>query len=1004
MRVVLFRSSILVAFLTATVWLSVSRDDAHARTFHQTPLFDAPLITPDVGPYPTPFAVADFDRDGADDLVVVWFNYPRSRISYLHGLSNGAFAEPVTIASDDWSWEALAVGDVNEDQRLDIVVQNTYPGSVDVLLGNGDGSFEAPTRYPYTVLGWPQTTLIADLNLDGHLDLALTSSAGAVWLMPGNGDGSFAPAYEASASSGASGAAVGDFDQNGIPDLVFGEYWQDRASVLLGTAAGQFGPPIHLPAGFHPTDVTIGDWNEDGHSDLVIANGGVRCDCCYVIVGDSTVTMYTGNGDGSFTPAPSIETGLYPTSVRLADMDMDQHVDLVVGHDPWGGVICFAGGAVSPEHGDKARSHPLSSTAPSGILGHDPERYPGLSIFRGHGDGSFDTTPWFRTLEAGRDLAVGDWNQDGRPDLMASHKELHNLSVYLGGSRAFAESPAVSVSDLPDGLLSADVDGDALPDLAIACWTAGTVDVVRNVGNRTFAAPVQVPVGLHPADLASADFNSDGIVDFAVGLFGTADSSQSSPQDGELVILRGTGSGQFSLVARLETGGHVSSVRVGDLNADGRPDIVVGHTIPASLATFITDANGHPQRTHTLELDPTHWLPTIGLADFTGDGIFDVAVPLGTDGVTVLPGRGDGSFQPVGFPYPYTTFETLEVSDLNEDGLPDLLGSGWLHSVSRMLGKGNGTFETTPVPVGLYPAWANSADLNGDVIPDLATVSRYSESATVYLGTGNGSFVDRLDYGIGPGAVDAVAEDFDDDGLPDLAIAYGPSSKVRVLWNGATPPAPRAGRVFVEGSQVVSAAPTAAETVLHLEPIDDSYQSADLDRTSLSLESQGTGSISRIFGRMQVPGIEGDVDGNGSADLAVRFAPEDVARLFDRVRGRRSVDVALRGRLGSGGIVVGAAHITVVPAAGLQTYVSSMASGARSTIHVSTTRFGRLKVRLFDVTGRMVRELIDQSFAPAGLHVAEIGGDHGQRLASGVYFYRVEAVEGVRTGRVIVLR
>jgi FG-GAP-like repeat len=302
----------------------------------------------------------------------------------------------------------------------------------------------------------------------------------------------------------------------------------------------------------------------------------------------------------------------------------------------------------------------------------------------------------------------------------------------------------------------------------------------------------------------------------------------------------------------------------------------------------------------------------------------------------------------------------------------------------------------------------DAQDLDGDDILDLVTTSPYSESATVHLGTGSGQFVDRLDYGLRGSVAAADLADLNQDGLLDLAVVYRSSSRAGILWNQGDPRAPMPARAFLRsGHEAISTAIDAGETVFRLEPIGDAYPSSVVDRTSISLESSGTGSVTRIFARWDEPFLLEDVDGNGVMELPVRFLAQDLSRLFDRVQGRQTVNATLRGRLTSGGVVVATVRFTVIPAtAGLQAWVSPASRGTLPELFISTTRFGRLKVRLYDVAGRLVRELIDEAFTPAGLHVAPIGdrGGGGVVFASGIYFYRIDAAEGVRTGRLSILR
>jgi hypothetical protein len=227
----------------------------------------------------------------------------------------------------------VAAGDFNGDGILDLVAVNggTYANpysdsGVSILLGNGDGSFQAPQSY--AIGGFLTAVAIADFNGDGHLDLVVANynSGGTVSVLLGNGDGTFQAPQDFPAGLYPVSVAVGDFNGDGIPDLAVANFGAAHtASILLGNGDGTFQAPQSYPVGdMLIRSIVVADFNGDGHLDVAVA----------LDYYDGPVILLLGNGDGTFQAARTVPTGNIgdqPNFLVVGDFNSDGIPDLVVG-------------------------------------------------------------------------------------------------------------------------------------------------------------------------------------------------------------------------------------------------------------------------------------------------------------------------------------------------------------------------------------------------------------------------------------------------------------------------------------------------------------------------------------------------------------------------------------------------------------------------------------------------------------------------------------------------
>ena len=267
------------------------------------------------GTNPSALAVGDFNGDGKLDLAVA--NEGSGNVSILLGNGNGTFQAAVDYGAGS-NPSSVAVGDFRGDGKLDLVVANDGSNNVSILLGNGDGTFQAAVNY-----GAGSTLFavaVGDFNGDGKLDLAVADAVSDyVSVLLGNGDGTFKTAVQYVAGLEPIAVAVADFNGDGKLDLAVANDEGNSVSILLGKGNGTFQAAVNYGTGT-PGSVAVGDFNGDGKLDLVVV-GGVNSDNV------SVVALLLGNGDGTFQAAVNYGTGA-DTSVAVGDFNGDGRLDL----------------------------------------------------------------------------------------------------------------------------------------------------------------------------------------------------------------------------------------------------------------------------------------------------------------------------------------------------------------------------------------------------------------------------------------------------------------------------------------------------------------------------------------------------------------------------------------------------------------------------------------------------------------------------------------------------
>lgn len=287
------------------------------------------------GRSPLVIQIVDINHDGIPDLVTA--NWAYNTISVLLGNGNGTFQLP-TVLSVPGSPESVAVGDFNGDGELDLVAPLSTNGCI--LLNNGDGTFQNPLTYPTGSI--PSSIAAGDFDGDGKLDIAVANfGSNSVSILRGNGDGTFQAQVMFPVATEPTSVVAADLNHDGRLDLAVstlssdaGNDYAGAVSVLISVGDGSFLPRVDYRADFWTTQVVVRDLNHDGHPDLAAVNEcGIYPNCIAGGAAPGTVSIFLGNGDGTYAPQVTYIAGARPMSIAATDFNGDAKVDLLV--DNW---------------------------------------------------------------------------------------------------------------------------------------------------------------------------------------------------------------------------------------------------------------------------------------------------------------------------------------------------------------------------------------------------------------------------------------------------------------------------------------------------------------------------------------------------------------------------------------------------------------------------------------------------------------------------------------------
>lgn len=690
----------------------------------QDSVFRSAQVSSEISGWPKALAVADFDGDGADDVVTASINPSELTVYFQDNgefLWNGSMSLPFVPAT-------LAAGNFDGDDCVDIVVADANAAQVAFFGGDCNLNFEERGA-PVAVAEDPYAMAVGKIDNDADLDLAIVSGGplavtqGRVSVLKGDGQGGFSLQATLAAGVGTSAVVIGDVNRDGRADFVALNSGARTLSVFLANAQGAFVAQTPIPLGGSQSELralAMGLIDSDNIPDVVVADWSM-----------GTVLVRLGNGSGGFTAGSSAQVGSRPQSVALADIDGDGKNDVVVANEQSMDVTLLFGNGTGQLVG--GRTYVVGGEpAVAAVAGLDDQRAAfvvtanrdesggSLAVLANPGNG---TLPGVENVFAGRGpsgISGADVDSDGLPDLVVTHDDgavlvFRSIAPARGGG--FQPPRLVASSGSARSPRSVDFNRDDRADIAFVDGDASQVVVLLGTGRGTFKVGSSMATPAGPVALAIGDFNSDGRWDLV---------ASSADNFGEVTSFLGRGDGTFVPVRSTRVVDGAGNMAVGELNCDGKPDLVVVSQATNNAAVLFGQGDGKFDTGPLLRGQK----PTSAVIGFF-DNNNNPDIVLGNGDVSggvnnIFLGNCDGSFV-ANSRTPGGSTEGLAARDLNGDLLMDLVTfrAGQDNAVGVLRSDGQGRFFPlgAAVKTSRMPVEVVAADFNGDGRYDAATAN-----------------------------------------------------------------------------------------------------------------------------------------------------------------------------------------------------------------------------------------------------------------------------------------
>ena len=736
--------------------------------------------------------IGDVNNDNWMDIITA--NGGGDNVGVLLGGDNGTFGSMTTYSTGSGSVPVqLALGDMNGDGRLDIVCTNYYSNSVGVLLGNGDGTFATMMSCSTGARCLPYPVALGDINSDHHLDIVVACATGNGLLFFAGGDELSCSLTRYPLSGARSPVILADFNSDNHLDIAVMDANDRNVVVVLGDGHGAFGIQTVYPieSAGEPRDAIAIDFNRDEILDLVVS-----------VYNNDEVVIFYGNGDGTFTLARSYSTGFgsKPFDIAVADFDSNNQLEIVVIVTGINGVAVlteYIAAEFVKQVVYSTGSTPQPFSVAAGDFTHNNRSdvivvnsgTDDLSVLVGSGNGTFEREMVYKMGSNSQPYYVitCDVDQDQQLDIVSVNSKLNSITVLMGQSDGtFANQTMYSTGNdsHPFAGASADLNNDGRLDLITANEGTDSIGVLFGFNYTTFRSPVSYSSNdsFRPFGIAASDFNNDGFQDIATAFNG----------NGKIGIYLGCGNGSFILTITYSIGDNARpwSIIASDLNNDDRVDIIVTENRSGGIGILLGYGNGSFTKARMYSFESSG-LKSVAVGDWDNDGRLDlIVVDSDADSVEVFFGYGDGTFSRMQLSIIKEDFQadSVVLVDLHNDGrlyiiiVIDISGST---GYTRIYGSGVARNETISATiVNSQPRYVTVADFNRDNRLDMAVTDISHTQLCILLANDDHDFGPCVSYSIGsafpPTSFDVG--DFNNDNILDIVILSFEANGIVVLF------------------------------------------------------------------------------------------------------------------------------------------------------------------------------------------------------------------------------
>ena len=762
-------------------------------------------------------AIGDLDGDGKPDLAVP--NRGQGNILIFRNISNSgsisatSFSSRVEIISSTQSPRSIAISDLDGDGKPDLVVTNDNGFSISVFRNISVpnsitvSSFAAPVSF-YGGQN-PVSVAIGDLDRDGKPDLVVPCD-GAVYVFRNTStsgsinDNSFAPSVYFDAGLSPISVSIGDIDGDGKLDLAVANRGSDTVSVLRNTSTSgsitrpsSFAAKVDFAVGLSPYSISMGDFDGDGKPDLAVANQL-----------NSTVSVLRNTSSSSSISLQAkvdFAVGSSPVSLAIGDLDGDGKLDLAVANN-----------------GSKSISV-LRNNCSNAIINEN----------------SFAAKVDFATAERPEQVAIGDLDGDGKPDMVAGIANQINLfrnnptilppsitsfsptSGLVGTSVTIIGTnynPIAANNIVKFGATQATVTAATSNSLTVIVPAGATYQPItvlntssqlmctaskpfittftpikNDLTNRDIMEKVDFATGVNPISVAIADLNGDGKSDLAVvNKGGTSVSIYRNISVGGTIT-----TSSFAAKVDYTTGASPNSVSVGDLNGDGKADLAIANSGGTSVSVFLNSSvSGSISFAAKVDFTVGSAPNALSIGDLDGDGKADLAVAnYNSSTVSVLRNTSTSNSISFATKVDFSTASSkpyaVAIGDLDGDGKADLAvanNNSSTFSIFRNTSTSGVISFNAKVDfaAALSPTSVAIGDLDGDGDADIVVTNSGAQSVSVFRNTSTSGLISvsaKVDFTTGFGPQYVAIGDLDGDGKVDLVTSNAGGPSVSVLRN-----------------------------------------------------------------------------------------------------------------------------------------------------------------------------------------------------------------------------